>query len=281
MAVRSYGLDTILGICTPWPWRYDLGSRSWHTLGSWIISVWNIIKIQLCSKEIWPRHRFSVNLHGDLDLGDMILDQGHETPLGHWQQLYEILSRSDLSVKSNGPDTDFGYVCTVILTLEILHPVKIMTDPWVMDNNCMKYYPDTCTTRLWGVMARTQILGICTLWPWPSRYDLGSRSWHTLGSWTIIVWNIQIQLGSEELRPGHRFWVCVHCDLDLGDMTLGQGHDITLGHGQQFCEIIKMGQVGTKLWPVHNVNRWTDKKMDGQTGWFLYTPKKFCLQGVK
>ena len=22
--------------------------------------------------------------------------------------------------------------------------------------------------------------------------------------------------------PGHGFWVCVHCDLDLGDMTLGQ-----------------------------------------------------------
>ena len=27
-------------------------------------------------------------------------------------------------------------------------------------------------------------------------------------------------------------------DLDLGDMTLGQGHDTPLGHGQQLCEIL-------------------------------------------
>ena len=40
----------------------------------------------------------------------------------------------------------------------------------------------------------------------------------------------QIQLGSEELRPGHRFPVYVHCDL--ADMTLGQGHDTPLGHRQ-------------------------------------------------
>ena len=27
------------------------------------------------------------------------------------------------------------------------------------------------------------------------------------------------------------------CDLDRGGMTLGQGHDTPLGHGQQMCEI--------------------------------------------
>ena len=42
-------------------------------------------------------------------------------------------------------------------------------------------------------MVWTQILSMCALWPWPWRYDMGSRSWHTLGSCTIIVWNIQIQ----------------------------------------------------------------------------------------
>ena len=26
--------------------------------------------------------------------------------------------------------------------------------------------------------------------------------------------------------------VCVHCDPDLGDMILGQGHYTPLGHGQ-------------------------------------------------
>ena len=27
------------------------------------------------------------------------------------------------------------------------------------------------------------------------------------------------------LTAEHYFWLCVHCDLDLGDMTLGQGYD--------------------------------------------------------
>ena len=52
-----------------------------------------------------------------LDLGDMTLGQGHDTPLGHGQQLCEILSRSNMAVRIYGLDTDFGYVCT--LTLEI------------------------------------------------------------------------------------------------------------------------------------------------------------------
>ena len=96
-----------------------------------------------------------------------------------------------------------------------------MTHPSVMANNCVKYYPDP--TWQWGVMARTRILVLCVLWPWPWRYDLGLRSWYTLGSWTTIVWNIiQIETGSEELWPGHGFWVCVHCDLDLWNMTFGQ-----------------------------------------------------------
>ena len=99
----------------------------------------------------------------------MTLGQGHDTPSGHGQQLCEILSRSNLTVRRYGLGTDFGYMAF-----------------------------------------------------WPCDLDLGSRSWHTLGSWTTIVWNIQIQLGSEELWPGHRFMVCEHCDLDLGDETLGQ-----------------------------------------------------------
>ena len=41
---------------------------------------------------------------------------------------------------------------------------------------------------------------------------------------------IPMKFDSKELWPGHRFRVCVHCDLDLGDMILGQiqGHDTTL-----------------------------------------------------
>ena len=72
-------------------------------------------------------------------------------------------------------------------------------------------------------------------------------SWHTLDSWTTVVWNIiQIKLGSEELWPGHRFLVSVHCDLDLGDMTLGQGHYTPLSPGQQLCEILSRSKMAVK-----------------------------------
>ena len=40
----------------------------------------------------------------------MTLGQGHDKPLGHGQQFCEILSRSNLAVRSYGPDTDFEYV---------------------------------------------------------------------------------------------------------------------------------------------------------------------------
>ena len=44
---------------------------------------------------------------------------------------------------------------------------------------------------------------------------------------------IQIQYGSMELWPlqGFRVYMYMHCDLNLGEMTLVWGHDITLGHG--------------------------------------------------
>ena len=215
----------------PWPWTYDLVSRLWH-------------------------------------------------PLGHGQQLCEIISKSNKAVRSYGPDTDFGYVCTVILTLEIWPKVQVMTHPWVIDNKCLKYCSNPsyqwkvmARTRIWlcvywdidlgdmtlgqghdtplghgqqlsevlfksklaeKVMARTRNLVMCILWPWS--YDLGSRSWHNLGSLTTIVWNIiQIQQGSKKLWPGHGFCLCVHCDLDLGVMTSGQGRDTPFGHGQQLC----------------------------------------------
>ena len=71
-------------------------------------------------------------------------------------------------------------MCTVTLNLGIWPWVKIMTHLWVMDNNCVKYYPDS--TVQWGVIAQTPILGMSALWPWPWRYDLVSRSWHTLES---------------------------------------------------------------------------------------------------
>ena len=107
LTLKSYGPDTDFGyVCTVtltlelWPWV-----KAWHTLESWTRNVWNIIQIKhmavksygrtliLCISALWPwPWRY--------DLG-----QGHDTPLGHGQQLCEILSRSNMAVKSYGPDT--------------------------------------------------------------------------------------------------------------------------------------------------------------------------------
>ena len=146
-----------------------------------------------------------------------------QQPPCHGQQLYHVSSLSKLSVKGNGLETNFCHVYTVTLTLEIWPGVKVMIRLCEIlsrsDIAVRSFDPDT-------------VLGMCALWPWPWIYDLGSMSWHTLGSWATIVWNIiQVQLGSEELWPGYRFSVCVHCNLDLGDMNLGQDHDTSLGDG--------------------------------------------------
>ena len=79
-------------------------------------------------------------------------------------QSCKVSSTSNMTVKSYRSDTDFGYVCTLTLTIEMWPWVKVMTHPWVMDNNCVWYYPDP--TWQCGVMAQTQILVICALWPW-------------------------------------------------------------------------------------------------------------------
>ena len=135
----------------------------------------------LAVRSYGPGHGFWVYRHCDLDLGDMTLGQGHDTPLGHGQLVCEILSRSNFVVRRYGLDTDFGYMCTMTLTLEIWPWLKVMTHPW----------------------------------------------W-----WTKIVSNIiqiQLKLVSEELWV---FWVCVYCDIDIGDMTSGQNHDTSFGHGK-------------------------------------------------
>ena len=83
-------------------------------------------------------------VHYDPDLEDMSMGQGRDTPLGHEQQSPEI-SKSNMTVRSYGPDTDFPYVCIVTLTFKIRPWVNVMTYRWIMDNNCVKYYPSYIT----------------------------------------------------------------------------------------------------------------------------------------
>ena len=56
----------------------------------------------------------------------MTLDQGKDTPLSHGQYSCEVSFKSKLPVKSYGPNTDFGYLCTVNLTFEIQPCVKVV-----------------------------------------------------------------------------------------------------------------------------------------------------------
>ena len=149
--------------------------------------------LYISAKYVIDSHGFWVCLHYDIDLavGDMILSEGHATSLGHGQQLWIILCRSSLAVRSlYCQGTDFWYLCTLSLTLEIWHWTKVMKHPWNMDKNCVKYYLDP--TKQWGViahhlckilyrsdkrvgslavMARTKV----------TRYDPLLRSWHILG----------------------------------------------------------------------------------------------------
>ena len=46
--------------------------------------------------------------------------------------------------------------------------------------------------------------------------------------------------------PDTDFWICLLSDLDLGDMTWVQGHDTSLGHGQQLCEILSRSDKGIR-----------------------------------
>ena len=185
----------------------DLKSKLWHSQGSWT-------KPYLVSFKFWTCPNWT-NI------------PPQQQPLGRWQQLCEVSFPSKLPAKGNGQ--------------EEIAKCKLWPWPWRYDPESRSWYycliQYQYPTWQWGVMARTWFRYKCTvtltseIWPWVKVPR--SRSWHTLESWTTIMWNIiQIQLGSEELWPGHGFWVCVHCYLDLGDMTLGQCHDTPLGHGQ-------------------------------------------------
>ena len=118
---RSYGPDDFGYVCTvtftleiwPWdkvmtyPWVKNNKCVKYYqeptlqcrcTVQTWIFGIW----------ALWPWH-----LRYDLESRLWLT-------LGHGQQLCEILSRSNMAVRSYGPDTDFGYVCTVTLRLEIM-----------------------------------------------------------------------------------------------------------------------------------------------------------------
>ena len=68
-----------------------------------------IIQIQIHSIKLGHRQGLRLCVECDRDLGDKTLVQGHYTSLGHGQQSCG---------KCYGPDKDYGYECSVTLTLE-------------------------------------------------------------------------------------------------------------------------------------------------------------------
>ena len=107
----------------------------------------------------------------------MAFVQGHKTPLGHKQQLCEILSKSNITVVS--------------------------------------YWP-------------TRVLAMCALWPWPRIYGLGSAHDTPFG-WgqqsCEILCRSNLTVRSYHTDKDSTYLVCANSDLELWDITLGQGHD--------------------------------------------------------
>ena len=203
----------------PWPWRYDLGSRSCHILGSWTAIFRTNIHIQQDSEELRPGYRFLVCAPCYLDLREMTLSHGHDTPLGHGHHLCEILSRSNMAVEIYGPDMDFRYVRTVTLNLEIWPWVNgirsghtLCSWCWAMDNICVKYYPNP--TRKHGFMAWTRIFGY--VYTVTLTFDLVLRSWHILELWTTscVKYYPDPTKGSEVMT---RTW-CEQTDIQTNSM---------------------------------------------------------------
>ena len=108
--MKGNGLEKNFAMCKLLPWRYVPESRSSYNCVIYY-------QDQTWHRNLIARTGFWVSVHCGHNLGDMTLGQGHDTPLGHGQQLWEIISRFNLAVRSYGPD--FRYLCTVTLTLEI------------------------------------------------------------------------------------------------------------------------------------------------------------------
>jgi hypothetical protein len=90
--------------------------------------------------------------------------------------------------------------------------IKVMALPWVLCNTSVKYYSNSWTR--WKVMTLTMSKTTNVQWPWPLNSDLGSRSWHFLGSSITILWNIiPIHAISENLWFGQCLNHYEHSDI--------------------------------------------------------------------
>ena len=127
----------------------------------------------------------------------MTLGQGHDTTSGMDNNCVKYYP--DLTLQwGYGLNKDFRYMCTVTLTLVIWPWVKVKTHPYVMEKNVWNGIQIKLgSEEIWP-------WGIYALWNWPWRYDLGSRSWRTIGSrkyypHPILQWRVMARTRSLDM----------------------------------------------------------------------------------
>ena len=103
----------------PRHWKYALRNITGRARWPDLLVVLNIMQIQHGREKLWTLHRLLVCVHCDLDIRYITMAQGHDTSLDPGRWVWEIVSRSNMAVRSYVPDTGVQYVCTVTLTLEI------------------------------------------------------------------------------------------------------------------------------------------------------------------
>ena len=62
-----------------------------------------------------------------------------------------------------------------------------------------------------------------------------------------------------------QIFVCVHCDLDLGDMTLDQDKDTPLGHGQYLSEILSRSTKEVRIYSLDTNLGYVGTDLDNMT----------------
>ena len=177
----------------------------------------NCVKYYL-DPTLWPRHRFCVCVHCNLDLEDtcMTFVQGHDTSLCHGQQIQH--GSKEVHVWSE-------HIFRVCVHCDL--------DPGDMTLTQDHDTPLGHGQQLCKILTRSNMAArsyspdidfdyVFTKWPWPWRYDHWPESWHTLWHHRQQLCEniIRIQQCSEELWPRHGFCVCMHCNLDIGDTCI-------------------------------------------------------------
>ena len=150
---------------------------------------------------------------------------------------------------------------TVTLTLESSPWVKVMTHRLTTRNIHAKY--EAPQTKDKDNMVRTRKFHASLLWPWPWGRDLGSKSVHTVSPQGTFMPNMKLhkwRIG--KIWSGQKNSMQVYRDLDLGNVTLGQGHDTPSQHKEHLCQIWKCNYNTLRK---YGPDKLTDRRTDGRT----------------